>query len=384
METTLSHPEALKQVNAEITRYMPHLGKCMIYVLSLYVLGVVVMRHCGQSRVAAFVSGMTGSKFGTIRQRLREFTYEASQKRGPQRQAVDVNACFGPLMRWVLSKFSGDHKQVVVAVDATHLRDRFVILCVSVVVAGCAIPVAWHIQESQRPGSWHPIWEGLLAHIKPGIPTDWTVFVLSDSGLYSKHLFDYLSQDMPGHPLMRIDSAQGLFQRQGRQQWRPIRELVYRGMPPTILVGHCFKGKPIACTLILQWDTVYEKPCVLVTTLPPAQVQPNVYAIRYWIECGFKDVKRGLFHWEHTKMTCPARAQRLWLVISIALLWLTALGDTAATTPRWQSLHQARPDARILSAPLLGWIDVILTLLQPNSLSFGSFQPYPWLPAPDE
>lgn len=363
---------------------MPHLGKCMIYVLSLYVFGMVVMRHCGQSSIAAFVSGLTGSSFGAMKQRLREFTYEAPHKRGRQRQAVEVKACFAPLLSWVLSKFSGQSKQVVLALDASYLKDRFVILAVSVVVAGCAIPVAWHIQESERQGSWHPLWEDLLACLKPGIPADWTVFVLSDSGLYSKRLFDYLSQRMPCHPLMRIDGSQGLFQRKGRKQWRPIRALVHQGMAPLALSGRCFKGKPLDCTLVLQWDADYDQPCVLVSTLPPTQVKHNVYAIRYWIEGGFKDVKRGFFHWEQTQMTCPKRAERLWLVISIALLWLTALGDAAAPAPRWHSLRQARPTSRILSAPLLGWIDFILSLLQRDPLSFGALHPYPWLPLPDE
>ena len=31
-----------------------------------------------------------------------------------------------------------------------------------------------------------------------------------------------------------------------------------------------------------------------------------------WIECGFKDSKRGGWHWEQTKRLAPARAERLW------------------------------------------------------------------------
>jgi hypothetical protein len=151
-------------------------------------------------------------------------------------------------------------------------------------------------------------------------------------------------------------------------------------MEPTILTGTCFKVSPLTCTLVIQWGDEYEHPCLIVTTLQPHQVQHNIYAIRYWIECGFKDIKRGLLHWEQTKMTCPQRAERLWLVMSIALLWLTALGDQAATLTQWQSLRRARPQARLLSAPLLGWIDLILTLLKGEPLSYGSFNPYPWLP----
>jgi hypothetical protein len=155
-------------------------------------------------------------------------------------------------------------------------------------------------------------------------------------------------------------------------------------MTPVTLGGQCFKGNPITCTLVLQWTSEYDQPCVLVSNQPAAQVQHNVYGVRYWIECGFKDIKRGFFHWEQTKMTCPRRAERLWLVISIALLWVTAVGVAASDLPCWQSLQQARPQRRILSAPLLGWIDLIISLLKGQPLSYGYLNPCPWLPIPEQ
>ncbi|MDQ7037524.1 MAG: hypothetical protein Q9P01_22585 [Anaerolineae bacterium] len=153
----------------------------MFYVLTLYVLGMVMVRHCGQSQIATFLTGLMGCKFGTMKQRLREFTYEAEGKRGQKRQAVDVKSCFAPLLGWVLSKFRANNKQVVLAMDATYLKDRFVILAVSVVVANCAIPVAWHIQTGAQKGKWNLIWVALLKQLQPVIAANWTVFVLTDN-----------------------------------------------------------------------------------------------------------------------------------------------------------------------------------------------------------
>jgi hypothetical protein len=382
-EKNLSHPEELKHLNAEITSHMAHLGKCLIYVLSLYVLGMVVMQHCGQSRIATFLSGLMGCSFGAMKQRLREFTYESECKQGECRQEIEVKTCFAPLLSWVLSKFRGQHKQLVLAMDATYLKDRFVILAISVVVAGCAIPVAWHIQRGSQKGEWNPIWFALLDLLQPSIPDNWQVFILTDSGLYSKGLFQYLDLKQ-WIAFMRINWTQGLFQVKGCSEWLALSDLVQKGMSPLALEGRCFKTHPIDCSLILQWEAVYEQPCLLVSNLVPDQIEANVYAIRYWIECGFKDVKRGFFHWEQTKMTCPQRAERLWLVISIALLWLTCLGEAASDAPQWHSLSHARPKARILSAPLLGWIDLIVRLLQGQGLTFGYLNPYPWLPLPEE
>jgi hypothetical protein len=153
----LSHPEELKRLNAEITRHMSHLNKCLIKVLAFYVFGMVIMQHYGQSRIASFLSALVGCRFETMKQQLREFTYEREQKRGSQRQALDVRTCFAPFLGWILSKFKGKDQQIVLAIDATYLKERFVILAVSVVVSGCAIPVAWHIQAGTTTGEWNPI-----------------------------------------------------------------------------------------------------------------------------------------------------------------------------------------------------------------------------------
>ncbi len=362
---------------------MGHLNKSLITVLSLYVFGMVVMRHCGQTQIATFLSGLLRCQFGTMKRRLRELTYEAEAKSGQKRRALDVEDCFAPLLSWVLSKFDPKHKQVVIALDATTLGNRFTILAVSVVVSGCAIPVAWHIQTAGQKGEWNPIWYQLLGLLKTAIPSNWQVFILSDSGLYSKTLFQQIDQVFKWQVMMRIYGGQGWFRARGRSRWRPLHRLVKRGMKPTILSGDCFKTNPLRCHLVAQWEPQYEHPCLVVTNVSPAHLEPNVYAIRYWIECGFKDFKRGLLHWEHTKMTCPKRAERLWLVMSLALLWLTLMGDTASSAPHWQSLTHARPHSRILSAPVLGWIELILSLFNRCPLPLGFLTLYPWLPLPD-
>ena len=121
-----------------------------LQVLSLYAFGMALTRHSGQTIISECLGQRLGVKFNTIRQRLREFTYEASAKRGRQRQELVVNAYFKPLLGWVLTKFSSEQCQLGVALDATHLSNRFIVLAVSVVIQGCAIPVAWHIQTATK------------------------------------------------------------------------------------------------------------------------------------------------------------------------------------------------------------------------------------------
>src|SRR5437660_12556346 len=50
--------------------------------------------------------------------------------------------------------------------------------------------------------------------------------------------------------------------------------------------------------------------------------------MRAWIECGFKDWKRGGWDWQQTKMTDPARASRLWLVMAVATFAVVRAGGS--------------------------------------------------------
>lgn len=379
----MSHTDELNQLTDEITSQMSHLSKCMIRVLSFYVFGMVMLQHCGQVRIAAFMSALLDERFANMKRRLRELTYESEAKSGSQRQTLDVTSCFAPLLAWIISRFEDNACQLVLAFDATHLRDRFTILSVSVVINGSAIPVAWHIRRSDTKGEWNPIWQELFATLHPAIPPDWTVFILSDSGLYSKTLFHDLSSRPNWHVFMRIESTQGFFQPCGTAQWQALRNLASPGMTPLICGGRCFKGNPITCTLIGQWDAVYDTPCLLVSDLPSAAIQHNVYCLRYWIECGFKDIKRGFFHWEQTKMQCPKRAERLWLVISIALLWLMLRGQTTLDDPAWESFYAEQSDTRILSVVLVGYIQFLVQILKGTPVRRGTLKPYRWIPLPD-
>ncbi len=105
---------------------------------------------------------MLGQREGSVRQRLREWYKDASDKKGKKREDVDETTCFVPLIGWVLSWWSSDEKRLAVAMDASSLGERFVVLAISIVYRGCAIPVAWVVVAAASKGSWRTHWEALL------------------------------------------------------------------------------------------------------------------------------------------------------------------------------------------------------------------------------
>jgi hypothetical protein len=365
----MPHLPELKQVEEDLSMWMPALPSVLIPTIAIYIVGMMLCRTCGQTTIAYLMGKRLRVKPDTMKQRLRELMYEKQAKRGTNRSELYVIACFGALLRWVMSYFDGKQHQLVLAMDATYLRDRFTILAISVVVNGCAIPVAWHIQTGSEKGEWNPIWQRLLSDLAHAVDDSWTVSLLADGGLYSRPLFRYIRDELHWHPHMRI-STQGLY-RFDHTSWQPLSQLARRGMMPCAYRVRCFKGSPLECTLLVQWDADCDKPCLVVTDLDVEQAGLHTYALRFWIESGFKSFKRGFFHWEQTKMKHPQRAERLWLIMSIAQFYLLAYGELDTDELDLDSVSFV---ATSLSRLTRGWIHFILALIDAQPLS----QPVPF------
>ncbi|WP_199345122.1 MULTISPECIES: hypothetical protein [Nostoc] len=78
--------------------------------------------------------------------------------------------------------------------------------------------------------------------------------------------------------------------------------------------------------MLARYDDGYAEPWLIITDLQPEVADACWYSMRSWIECLFKDGKRGGFDWHQTKITDPKRAERHWLAIAIAILWQVSVG----------------------------------------------------------
>jgi hypothetical protein len=125
-------PQELEYWSEEVSIAFPHLSRAQAQVLAMYSYGMSMTKQCGQTIVAVFLGLLLGVKAGNLRQRLREWTYEKEQKQGKKRRELEVESQFVALLRWVLKQW-GEKGQVVLGMDVTYLKDRYTILCVSVV-----------------------------------------------------------------------------------------------------------------------------------------------------------------------------------------------------------------------------------------------------------
>jgi hypothetical protein len=403
----MSRLPAVSAWEAVVSRQFPSLSRPQAGVLALWSLGVVVAQRCGQTSVVAAVAGLVEQSEGTVRQRLREWCYAASDKagsrRGIQRREVEVTLCFAPLLGWVLQWWGArDAHRLALALDASSLGARFTVLALSVLYRGCAIPVAWVVVRAQEPGAWRPHWEGLLRQMRGSIPSDWVVVTLADRGLYAPWLFEAIVT-CGWHPFLRITAGSGpnsgLYRPLAGGSWRRLADLLPQVGAQWSGPVVCFAEHSLPCTLLARWEAGYREGWLVLTDLAPAVAAVAWYGLRSWIEAGFKDTKRGGWQWQATRMTDPARVSRFWLVLAVATLWVVSVGSVAedaapcshlealpathvarlaqlARAARRQATGDATP--RRLSCFRRGVSSIVQRLIAGRALPLGRFCPEPW------
>ena len=391
----MSRHEGLSAWTLTVSNHMPHLSKPQVTVLAMWSYGIAITRSCGRTTVATFLALLLQQKATTMEQRLREWGYDATDKRGIHRRELDVTTCFAPLLIWIVSLWTTT--SIALALDATSLGDRFVALTVSVVIRGCAIPVAWSICQAQQKGSWRRVWLRLLRQLRPAIPADWVVLVLTDRGLYGRWLFRRIVR-LGWHPFMRINRA-AKFQPSGQPRWFWLSELVGQVGATWYGRGIAFKSSSsgrLACVLIAWWGEGHDEPWFILTDLPPEACQASWYGLRAWCEQGFKCTKRGGWQWQYTRMSDPTRAARLWLALAIATLWVVSVGSDLEVGPSAEqtelpdlrsilgiAAHRARP--RRTRTFRLGCLWLLVQHITHHCLPMPQRlapEPWPELPAP--
>jgi hypothetical protein len=389
--SALYSPNALRHWTDELADAFPQLSRPQVLGLATWSFGMILARCCALTAVALFLAQLLGRHYHAVRQRLREFYQEAAAKKGDRRRDLEVSACFAPLLRWVLRDWQG--RQLAVAVDASSLGALFVVLCVSVVCRGCAVPVAWAVLPANVEGSWKRPWLKLLRRFRGALPAGWSVVVLADRGLYAKWLFRGIRK-LGWHPLLRVNQG-GTFRPKGWHHFVPMARLAPRPGRHWLGRGTAFStaAARLPCTLLAIWGEGHAEAWLLLTDLAPRLSDAAWYGLRSWVEQFFKDGKRGGWQWQHTRMTDPGRAERLWLAIAVATLWLVRVGaeDEArpgGPLPAWPEDADAAPDRpkarrwRLVSVFARGWLVIVVALLKQGRVPRGRLvaDPGPMLP----
>ncbi len=340
-------PDRLSQWSQEVSTAFSHLSKPQVWGVVLWSAGIALSGAAGITQISALLALVLEQPEQTVFQRLREWYLDSKHKSGNKRRELDVTSCFGPLLCWIVRLWGEGSRQMVLVLDATTLGERWTILSISVVLRGCAIPVAWKVLGGHEKGSWRPHWESLLKHLEGSIPADWQVLVMADRGLYARWLFQAICA-CGWHPFLRINlgvkaRAEGEEAFDWISRWTPVPGTSWKGRV------ECFAGKKsrVNCTLLMHWETGYESAWAVLTDLAPEEAHVSWYSMRTWTETGYKDFKRGLWGWHHSKMQEASRVERLWLAMAVAQIWTVSLGCQAEQEQRQALRGESLPAQHI-------------------------------------
>jgi hypothetical protein len=374
------------QIHRTLVDHFPQLRPAHAHGLALWVYGAILAHSACQNAVLAALAPL--GKRETIRQRLRDLFRASADKRVPCQCDWDITCCFAPLLRWLLSWWHGS--TLALALDATSHGERVVVLAISVLYRGTAIPVAWHVLPANQEGEWLPHWLRLLDLLAPAIPAAMTVAVFTDRGLWSPRIWRAI-QAHGWHPVMRVRTDCTVAPTGGP---RRLARLLVPG-PGHAWVGTAIAFKPQrrqAGTLIVVWEVTQAAPWVLLTDLAPTAVGIVWYGLRVWVELGFKALKSIGWQWQQTQRSDPDRVARHWLVLAIATLWTVAVGTRVeeavardcCPTRLWRPPRQACNQPRTVSIFAQGWGWLVRQVVRGRLWRHLWLLPEPWPTPPAE
>jgi hypothetical protein len=369
------HLGQLYQWQAELKRRFASLSLPQAKGLAEWSFGMVLAGSGSLLAVAAQLAALFNEPLETSKKRLREWYCPKEKKKGGKRRELKVRPCQRELLTWLLEGWPD--QRLALALDATNLSNRLVVLTISVLYQSFAIPVAWRVVKANRKGAWKPHWQDLLTQLAIVMPNDYEVFVLADRGLYASWLFQQIT-GFGWHPFLRIN-PNGWFRVEGQEAFVPLGQLAARRGESCRHQGTAFKERKTQlkeCLLLSAWQEGQEQPWLILTDVKAVD-DIGTYAMRNWIEQGFKHTKRDGWQWHKSRITDPVRAERIWLAMAVATLWLAKVGGKAEAVAT-QHRPTCSKGVRKVSVFRLGLAEVRASMLLGRRLPTGRWYYHPW------
>jgi hypothetical protein len=126
----------LKAWSNIVSYHFPHLSLPEVTGLATWSFGIVITGSSSITRVSEFIGKINQEKTNTVKSRLKEWYQEAKGKKGNKRRELDVEECFAPLLKWILSIWKSPEKWLPLAIDATNIGQNFTVLSLNVLYEG--------------------------------------------------------------------------------------------------------------------------------------------------------------------------------------------------------------------------------------------------------
>ena len=303
---------------ASVRNAFGFLGCWQVLGLALYSYGVVLARQCAPSRVAEKLS-LVG-KADTVQRRLERFL---------ENPRIDWQVCCQAWSKWVMSHYRAE--RLILLVDETKLANHLSVMVVGVAYRGCCIPLAfWCYLPKAWPMKQVDLIVTLLGWVAPSIPSGIIPLVQADRGIGTSPDLLRAIERMGWYFEVRVQKNTRL--RRQAEADCPLAALVTAAGQTWRGSGKVFKKAGwLEAEVLVVWGQAYRECWCLVTNCP--WVTGWDYAVRYWQEAGFRDLKSDGWQWQASRIWTPAYANRLLLVLSLAYAWTLTFGTLVYTDP---------------------------------------------------
>jgi hypothetical protein len=354
--------------------------------LALWSFGLVLARSCALTAGSPMLAKGRKRTEQTVRQQRRAWDDDTPRTRGPQRHALHVETGCAPLLGWVVRWWQGP--PLALALAATTLGQRLVVVAVRVGERGGALPVAWGILPAGPTPAWRREWLRRVRRLPRAIPRAWTVSVWAERGLDAPWRLRRITRG-GGPPWVRRNPG-GRVRPAGATGWGPCLRLVPRPGTSGRGTGIACPRTQRPCTRLARWAEGDQAPGLIRTARAPEARDAGWDGWRAWMAQGCNMTKRAGGPWHRTRRRDPDRAARLWLAVAVATWWLLRVGEGADETMPVSTLRDVtgrcpeRPRTRRATRLRLvrvlrqGWGTLVVALLRPEPLPQGGFVPAPW------
>lgn len=321
----------LRPWRRQLQAVLPDLHGHQLKALATASLAMSLAQHCQLTRLAAVTPGPAKLP---------------SQERRWQRLLANRRLDVAAVSRRWARRGLAEPGAVVLTLDETPQANHLRAMKLSRVVRGRAAPLLWHVYRPDAlPMRQDQLVLDLLQRAASLMPADVQPTLLADRGLAWPAVVDACHRH-GWHFVLRVQGQTKLWLADGSQRaiatLAPGKGALWRGR------AQVFKAAGWrTVNVVAHWPHDGNEPWLLISDLPPTRGLCRRYRQRMRQEQSFRDEKSSGFQWQQSRVREPAHADRLLLIMALAMTWLIQLGIRLIKQGRRAELE--RRDRRTLS-----------------------------------
>ena len=277
---------------------------------------------------------VTQSRATLAASRLRHFA------RWLHQPAIVPAHWYQPVMQAALASFP-PASRLYLALDTTALPP-FVLIQLSLIYRGRAIPLAWRAMRHQSTTVAFEDYQPVLEQARTLLPESLVITLLADRGFVHQRLLHYV-RDQHWHVRLRLMGKTLIHL---PESVVAVRELAppageHRFFQHIAILAAAFGPVHLAISSSLDHPL---DPWFVASDEPASALTLEEYALRFETEGAFLDQKSGGFQLHRSELATPHALERLLLIIALSTLYLTSIGAGVVRSGkhRWVDHHWDR------------------------------------------